>query len=137
MIKRLLLCILLIALAWLLVSCGTRVRAVEIEKLRTEYQDRLRLERDSIYLHDSIYIIQRGDTVYRDRWHTRYREVVRHDTAYIERRDSIAYPVVVEVEKPRHWLHKLELNLYRVVCILLLLAVGWRQIRSILWQRRL
>lgn len=135
--RTLLQIILLLLVLALCLSCGTRVQTVEVERVQTEYQERLRLVRDSVYLHDSVYIVQRGDTVYRDRWRTRYKEIMRYDTTYIERRDSISYPVVVEVEKPRHWLHKLELNFYRLVAILLLIYIGWHTIRTQLWRRRL
>lgn len=127
-------------LLWLLLSlvgCRTRVKAVELETLRIEYRDRLHLMRDSIYLHDSVYIERRGDTIYRDRQQVRYRGVLRVDTAYIERRDSISYPVVVEVEKPRPWLQKVEVNAYRVVILLLLIYVGWYSLKKLLWRRRL
>lgn len=32
------------------------------------------LRRDSVYLHDSVFIRIRADTVYLERWHTRWRE---------------------------------------------------------------
>ena len=40
------------------------------------------LRRDSIYLHDSVFVRIRADTVYLERWHTRWREreTVRTDT---------------------------------------------------------
>lgn len=45
-----------------------------------------RYARDSIYIHDSIRVLMRGDTVYTDRWHTRYTykalNVLRTDTVY-------------------------------------------------------
>lgn len=135
--RSLLQIILLLLVLALCLSCGTRVQTVEVERVQTEYQERLRLVRDSVYLHDSVYVAQRGDTVYHDRWRTRYKEIIRHDTTYIERRDSISYPVVVEVERPRHWLHRLELNFYRLVAILLLIYIGWHTIRTQLWRRRL
>lgn len=128
--------LLLLVLA-LSLSCRTRVKTIEVEHIKTEYQDRLRLVHDSVYLHDSVYVAQRGDTVYHDRWRTRYKEVIRLDTTYIERRDSIRYPVVVEVEKPRHWLYKLEINFYRLVMILFLIYISWHTIRTQLWRRRL
>ena len=40
------------------------------------------IQRDSIYLHDSIFLHIRADTVYLEKWHTRWRdrETVRTDT---------------------------------------------------------
>lgn len=41
--------------------------------------------RDSIYLHDSVFVRIRADTVYLERWHTswRDRETVRTDTVHV------------------------------------------------------
>lgn len=135
--KDVILLAILSLIALLLCSCSTtKVVPVEVERVRVEYQDRLRYERDSVYLHDSIYIVQRGDTVFRDRWKTKIKEVVRIDTAYIEKRDSISYPVVVQVEKPPSFLARMELNLYRIVIMLLLVYVGWFSIRKFLYRRQ-
>ena len=40
------------------------------------------IQRDSIYLHDSIFVRIRADTVYLEKWHTRYRDrlVTKTDT---------------------------------------------------------
>ena len=40
------------------------------------------LQRDSIYLHDSVFVRIRADTVYLEKWHTRWRdrETVKTDT---------------------------------------------------------
>ena len=32
------------------------------------------IQRDSIYLHDSIFVCIRADTVYLEKWHTRWRD---------------------------------------------------------------
>ena len=44
------------------------------------------MQRDSIYLHDSIFVRIRADTVYLEKWHTRWRdrETVRTDTVQVE-----------------------------------------------------
>jgi len=41
--------------------------------------------RDSIYLHDSVFVRIRADTIYLERWHTRWRdrETVRTDTVRV------------------------------------------------------
>ena len=38
------------------------------------------IQRDSIYLHDSIFVHIRADTVYLEKWHTRWRD--RQDRHY-------------------------------------------------------
>lgn len=44
------------------------------------------LMRDSVYLHDSIYVTARSDTIYIERWHTRWRDrtVEKTDTLRLE-----------------------------------------------------
>lgn len=128
--------VLLVGILILTVSCRARVQVVERERMKVEHKDRLRLERDSIYLHDSVYITQRGDTIYRDRWRTHYRNVYVRDTTFIDKRDSIRIPVIVEVDKPRSWIQKMEMNLYRVVILLLVIYIGWRRLPKELWRRR-
>lgn len=83
---------------------------------------------DSVYRLDSVFVLQRGDTVvinrYRERWRDR-REVV-HDTTVAVRADTIRvpYPVekTVEVEKPFPWWSKL---LMLVGILSLSIAVAW------------
>ena len=43
-------------------------------------------QRDSIYLHDSIFVRIRADTVYLEKWHTRWRdrETINTDTVQME-----------------------------------------------------
>lgn len=43
------------------------------------------VHRDSIYLHDSVFVRIRADTVYLEKWHTRWRdrETVRTDTIHV------------------------------------------------------
>ena len=57
--------------------------------------------RDSIYVHDSTYIKEAGDTVRIERWHTKYIEKQVHDTIYQSRTDSVPkpYPFVKVVER--------------------------------------
>ena len=44
------------------------------------------LQRDSIYLHDSVFVRIRADTVWLEKWHTRWREkeVIHTDTIQVE-----------------------------------------------------
>lgn len=85
-------------------SCTT-TEYVTVEKIKHDTTYISKLQRDSVWLHDSIYVHEwtKGDTVYRDRdrWHTVYRETKSHDTLYQVRIDSVPvpYPVIKEVEK--------------------------------------
>ena len=53
-------------------------------------------QRDSIYLHDSIFVYIRADTVYLEKWHTRWRdrETVKTDTV------TLTETKIETVEKP-------------------------------------
>lgn len=85
-------------------------------------------QRDSIRLHDSVWIRERGDTVRIEHWHTEYRERTLHDTLYYTRTDTIPqpYPVEVEVEKPLTWWQLTRMHAGDVLLVLLLgLLVAW------------
>ena len=60
-----------------------------------------KVQKDSVWLHDSILVKDRGDTVLIEKWHTKYIEKLRIDTTYIAKVDSIPAPYPVEklVEK--------------------------------------
>ena len=59
------------------------------------------MQKDSVWLHDSISIEAKGDTVRIERWHTKYIEKQVHDTIYQSRTDSVPkpYPFVKVVER--------------------------------------
>ena len=44
------------------------------------------LQRDNIYLHDSVFVRIRADTVWLEKWHTRWREkeILHTDTIQVE-----------------------------------------------------
>ena len=85
---------------------GCKTKVVTVEKVRTDTKYVTKLQRDSIHIHDSIFVNQwrKGDTVYqvRDRWHAMWRDRLLHDTIYMSIVDSVPVPYPVEkiVEKP-------------------------------------
>ena len=58
------------------------------------------VQRDSIWMHDSISIKEKGDTVRIEKWHTKYIEKQVHDTTYVAKHDSIPVPYEVIKEVP-------------------------------------
>jgi len=104
-------------------SCKT-IKEVPVEcvKYRTEYIDRINT--DSIYQHDSIYIKEAGDTIeiYRDKYIYKYKYV--HDTFLIRQIDTI--PKVVEVQKPLSRYEEVQMKAGKIGLSLLviLIAVG-------------
>jgi hypothetical protein len=91
-------CLALAAL-WFLCSCTT-TKVVTVEKVRTDTTYITKQQRDSIWLHDSIHVTERGDTIRIERWHTKYIEREVHDTLYQSKRDSIPVPYEVIKEVP-------------------------------------
>lgn len=93
-----------LALVWLLLLlCGCKsIEYVPVVQKET-HTDSIyltKVQRDSIWLHDSIRVEARNDTVRVDRWHTKYVERLLHDTLYLSKRDSIPVPYEVVKEVP-------------------------------------
>lgn len=85
--------------AFLLLCIGcTTTKYVPIESVHTEYRDRVNVQRDSIYLRDSIYIENKGDTIVIERWRDRWRDRIIRDTMSVNTTDTIQH--IVEVERP-------------------------------------
>ena len=81
-------------------SCTT-TRYVPVEHHTTDTVYQSKLQRDSVWLHDSIRVTERGDTIRIERWHTKYIERIVHDTLYRAKVDSIPVPYEVVKEVPR------------------------------------
>lgn len=109
-----------IVLVLLFGSCTT-TRLVPVEHITHDTIQITRLQRDSIYRHDSIRVVERvqGDTLLLevDRWHTQYRDRWHHDSIYVTRCDTIPKPYPVErlVEKPLTSWQKARLWLANIV----------------------
>jgi tetrahydromethanopterin S-methyltransferase subunit B len=110
-----------LAICALFGSCTT-TKYVEVEKVRTDTTYITQHQRDSIYVHDSTFIREKGDTFYMERWHTKYVVNEKHDTTYVATHDTIPqpYPVTEYVEKP---LSKIEKGLIGVGILTLMALV--------------
>lgn len=113
--KKWLTAIAVLCMIMLLSGCKT-TRYVPVERMRTEYKDRVVAVHDTVrdsvlvlndvYRHDSVSVLSRGDTVYVERWHTLLQSIqlrnraerskAAHDTLYVTRTDSVRVPVPVE-----------------------------------------
>lgn len=79
-------------------SCTRHVYVpVETTKSDTVYLNRVQL--DSIYMRDSVFIEKSGDTIREFQYKYIYRFKDRIDTLYISKTDSIQVPCPVEVVK--------------------------------------
>ena len=102
-IKRIILKILFFLLfLTIVISCKTTTKVVEIpvETIKTEYIEQIKY--DSIYHKDSIYIMQKGDTIYNNKIQYLYKYKYLRDTINIT--DTI--PKIVTV-KDTQYINKL------------------------------
>ena len=81
-------------------SCKS-VEYVPVIEHKTDTVIQTKVQKDSIWLHDSIHVTEKGDTIRIEKWHTKYVEKQVHDTLYQSKADSIPvpYPVTEYVEK--------------------------------------
>lgn len=73
--------------------------ATERSEARTERENKATHTTDSVYVHDSVYIRETGDTVFLTRWRTLWRERAVHDTVIERLIDTVRLTETVEVEK--------------------------------------
>ena len=119
----------------LLASCR-QVEYVTVEKVRTDTTYITKWQKDSVWLHDSIHIKERGDTVMIERWHTQWRERLRVDTIYQATHDTIPQPYPIEtvklVEKDLNWWQRLRLWIGNIGLLGILGVIGFYGVK--LWR---
>lgn len=76
--------------------CGCRTEYVPIESVRYDSVMIEKLMRDSVFVRDSVYVREKGDTVFvgKDRYVYVYKN--RIDTFFVERYRDVEVPVPVE-----------------------------------------
>ncbi len=89
-------------------SCTT-TKYVPVVEYHTDTLIQKMTQRDSIYLHDSTIVREKGDTVRIEHWRTKYHDREVHDTIYQSRIDSVPapYPVTEYVERKMSAIDKL------------------------------
>ena len=123
-----------IAVAILILSMFCRCTTTKYVPV-TEYKDRVvvntdsLLKSDSVYVHDSVSVYIRGDTVLKYKYHIQYKDrcIVRNKLDTLIVRDSIPYKV--EVSKKLSNTDRAFLNIGKIssVCIFIgiLALLGW------------
>ena len=101
----------------------------------TEYRDRVvvktdsLLNTDSVYVHDSVSVYIRGDTVFKDKYHIQYKDryILRNKSDTLIVRDSIPYKV--EVSKQLSKTDRAFLNICKIASVCLFIGIiaviGW------------
>lgn len=106
-------CVTVVLFAAGLIAClcmtgCTTTKVVTVEKVRNDTTYITKHQRDSVWLHDSIMVSEKGDTIRIEKWHTKFIEKQVHDTIYQATHDTIPqpYPLIKMVEKPLGWWQK-------------------------------
>ena len=123
----------LLSALMMLTSCK-HTEYITVEKVRTDTTYISKLQRDSVWLHDSIHVAEKGDTVKIEKWHTKYIEKQIHDTLYKAKVDSVPvpYPVPEYIEKNLTWWQQTRLHLANIVLYLLGLGLLFLMVRRYL-----
>lgn len=120
----------LVALATAILVCSCQsVRYVPVETVKTDSIRVVDLQRDSIYVRDSVLIRTKADTVYVTKWRVEYREALKVDTFLVQRVDSIN--TVVEVEKKLTKIQQLKMDvgagvLWAIPILIAIFVIYWK-----------
>lgn len=110
---------LLLLVVW---SCRTTEYVpVEVIKSDTTYINKVK--RDSIYQLDSIYILDRGDTVLITKTKYLYRDKLVRDTVYRSKVDSIQVPYPVEQQLTRWEQFRLDVGGWAIVTVIIIILI--------------
>lgn len=126
--------IIILTAAAMLTGCRT-TKYVTVPEHHTDTVLQVKQQRDSVWLHDSVFVHEytKGDTIFRDRdrWHTHYVERLTVDTFYQSRVDSVLLPYEVVKEVPREltrW-QRARIHMGELLLALIVAAAGfglWR-----------
>ena len=105
-----------------LVGCKTQY--VPVETVRVETERVVDIQRDSIYVLDSIYVREAHDTVYITKWRTEFKEALRVDTFLVERIDTLNTIVEVEKKLSKWQQTKMDVGAGVLYAVPILIAVG-------------
>lgn len=104
----------LLFMTLLLGSCKVKEKIVEvpIPQIKTEIKYIDKVKYDSIYLRDSVYIVQKGDTIYNNKVAYRYKYKYLKDTVTVNKTDTI-----IRLQKVTEIKVKNQLNIVQKVLI--------------------
>ncbi|MBQ5663469.1 MAG: hypothetical protein IIV19_03445 [Bacteroidaceae bacterium] len=106
----------------ILVAACTTTRIVPVETVRVDSVFVAKIERDSIYQRDSVFVAVKADTVFKTSLKYVYRDRIVRDTVSVLRLDTVAK--VVEVEKRLSFWQQKKLELGGVAMWLIPLLAG-------------
>lgn len=106
--------ILTILLTSAICSCKS-IQYVPVVTVKSDTTYINKLQRDSIYERDSIFIRSQGDTVLIEKFKYKYVDRLVRDTSYVSRVDSIQVPYPVEKQLTRWESFKMSVGGYAIV----------------------
>ena len=101
--------------------CGCRTEYIPIESVRYDSVMIEKLMRDSVFVRDSVYLQEKGDTIYKYKDRFVYVYNNRVDTFFAEKIREIEVPV--PVERKLTWWERVKLN-YAEWVIAVLVAIA-------------
>lgn len=119
-------------LIWSMCSCSTQYVPVESVRYDSVFFEKIR--KDSIFVQDSVFILQKGDTVFKDKFKVVYKYVLLRDTMLTVRRDSI--PIPVPVEKKRTWWEQTKIDVGGYAVTIIVIYVLCRLMRWFIMRTR-
>lgn len=112
---------------WLLfTSCRSKTVYIPVETVKAEYTEAIKV--DSVYRHDSIFLLQKGDTILLEKYRYLYRYIFVKDSVFINDTVRVPYPVTEyrEVNRLKSWQ-----KLLMTVSLVYLLIIGFKKINSL------
>ena len=107
--------------AIILVGCTT-TKYVPVENVKVDSIYVAKIERDSIFERDSVFVAVKADTVFFSRVQYRYRDRIVHDTISVQRSDTIMK--VIEVEKSLSYWQQKKIQVAEIILCLAPLLAG-------------
>lgn len=114
--------IIIILLTSAICSCRS-VQYVPVEVIKTDTTYINKVQRDSIYQLDSVYIRDKGDTVLITKTRYLYRDKLIRDTVYMSRIDSVQVPYPIEKELTRWQQFRLDVGGWAIFLIIIIIFV--------------
>ena len=116
------------AALFVIALCSCTTQYVPVESVRYDSLYFAKIQKDSIFVQDSVFVREKGDTVFKDRFKLVYKYVMVKDTMLVVRTDSVMIPY--PVEKRRTWWEQTKIDIAStaviiVAIILLYFLMKW------------
>ena len=110
---------LLVFIIYMLASCKTEY--IPHESARFDSVFFAKIQKDSIFVKDSVFIKEKGDTVFKDRFKVIYKYVLHRDTVLSIRKDSILVPY--PIEKKRTFWEQTKIDIATIAIVLVIFQI--------------